>query len=129
MYSFNSLNSYSVLGHADENEDWEIDVKILKGSIKSQSISVPASKIVPLFKPYYVFQNNYCIKLKFFTGKKVNIKINDVTGYPVYLRQFLPGSSDNTMEINTSGWNGGRYALAFTDAIGTNFAIGEFDIR
>lgn len=127
MYSFNSVNSYYILSVNDDDVDWEITVKILTGSNRTKVAD--DSKTVSLFKPVQIYQSNYALRVNLFIFGKINIKIIDSVGMPVYLRQFTPDSGSTKVEINTSGWNSGSYTIALSDAAGINIAVGEFDIR
>ncbi|GAB6123182.1 hypothetical protein JCM30204_43320 [Dysgonomonas termitidis] len=127
MYSFNSKNRYYILSVNDDDVDWEIAVKILTGSNRPRVAD--AGKSVSLFKPVQIYQSNFGLKVNLFVYGKLNIKIVDNAGMPVYLRQFTPDSDNTKVKINTSGWNSGRYTITLSDAAGINIAIGEFDIR
>ncbi len=126
MYSFNSKNSYYILS-VNDDVDWEITVKILTGSNRPRMAD--AGKTVSLFKPVQIYRSNFGLKVNLFIYGKINIKIVDNTGMPVYLRQFTPDGVNTKVEINTSGWNSGSYTITLSDAAGTNIAVGEFDIR
>jgi len=125
MYSFNNLRDHDYEIMSDDEEWDEVMIKILSGSNRPKNSSVT---ILSLFKPIRVQQNSSTLKVNIDLQEKVNIKITDNTGSPVYLRQFTPGSTNEVL-ISTSSWIYGDYNITFTNSSGDIIATGEFCVH
>ena len=126
MYSFNNLRNYSYSVNVEEEEWDEILILILSGTNKP---TMAAERTISLFKPIRVYQGIFNLKININLNEKINIKVTDNTGAPVYLRQFTPGARSNELTISTSGWSSGDYKITFTNLSGETIATGGFSIH
>jgi Protein of unknown function (DUF3244). len=126
MYSFSSSNNSHCILSIDNDGEWE--ELILTSRTGSGNPAVIATKTVSLFKPIRLFLNQFSLKINILLNEKVNIKVTDCTGFPVYLRQFIPGSSNETI-VDISGWSSGTYTIVFTNTSGEIITNSEFNIR
>jgi len=124
MYSFNNLRNYSYGINVEEEWD-EILILILSGTGHPSA----TGRTVSLFKPIRVHQSCFNLKINIDLIEKVNIKLTDSTGSPVYLRQYTPATKTNELMISTSSWNYGDYDITFTNLSGETIAKGEFSIH
>lgn len=126
MYSFNNLKDYYYNINSDDEEWDEVLIKILSGT--GNPSMTESARTVSLFKPIKVHQSSFTLKVVINLNEKVNIKVTDSAGAPVYLRQFTPGVT-NELLISTSSWSYGDYNITFTNSAGTVIATGEFSIH
>jgi len=124
MHPFNNLKDDNYIINIDEDVYDELILKILAGTNRP----TPLTFSIPTVNPIRLFQNSFTLKININLDEKVNIKVTDMNGAPVYLRQFNPGTS-NDIVVSTSSWSYGDYNIAFTDATGELLATGEFSIR
>lgn len=74
-----------------------------------------------------VFRNMFFLKLNIFSSFRMNIKILDNEGNPLYLRQYIPFKNQDII-IDTTGWARKTYSIIFTNIWGTVIASGQFKI-
>ncbi|MBB4037106.1 archaellin [Dysgonomonas hofstadii] len=129
MYSFNnfSLRDHGVKVMSDSDDWGEVIIKVLPetGKLTNPSASI---RTISLFKPIKVYQSNFTLKVNIELEEKINIKITDNTGAPVYLRQLTPASSNEVL-ISTSSWNYGEYNITLTNSACAIIATGKFSIH
>ncbi|MDH6310806.1 archaellin [Dysgonomonas sp. PFB1-18] len=126
MYSFGNLKNNN-LAISNDN-DWS-EITLRATVIASDRIRETATKLIPLFLPVQIFQNAFALRIRILSVEKVNIKITNGAGAPVYLRQYIPSSVDNELRISISGWKYGDYNICFTNSSGVAIAAGEFSIH
>lgn len=89
--------------------------------------------VVSISGPVKILKNKINLKVSLVVRERLKMKIEDVNGLPVYLRQFAlrtPETEAGEIEINIAEWEKGKYKIVFVCiATGQSVAESEFLIN